>query len=184
MLIDAAKSTLLLVDVQERLLPAMAAPLEVENRCLTLIKAARTLAVPITVSEQYPKGLGRTVPALGAELGTEAKVFEKLAFSCWQDKAMKDHFIAHHETQRPLVILAGIESHVCVLQTALDLAAAGFGVFAVADAMSSRAASSEQLAHARMRNAGVELINTEMAVFELLRKARTPEFKTLSALIR
>jgi nicotinamidase-related amidase len=184
MLIDAAKSTLLLVDVQERLLPAMTAPEAVENRCLTLVKAAKALAVPVTVSEQYPKGLGRTAPALAAELGNDAAVFEKLAFSCWQDKAMKEHFIAHHERQRPLIIVAGIESHVCVLQTALDLAAAGFGVFAVADAMSSRAKESEQLAHARMRQEGVSLINTEMAVFELLRKAGTPEFKALSALIR
>lgn len=184
MLIEAAKSTLLIVDVQDRLLPAMAAPEAVETRCLVLVKAAKLLGVPITVSEQYPKGLGRTVPALAAELGADAAVFEKLSFSCWQNMAMKDHFIAHHETQRPLVILAGIEAHVCVLQTALDLAAAGFAVFAVADAMSSRAVSSEQLAHARMRQAGVSLINTEMAVFELLRKAGTPEFKALSALIR
>lgn len=184
MLIDAAKSTLLLIDVQDRLLPAMASPAEVERRCVVLVKAAKLLNVPVTVSEQYPKGLGRTVPSLAAELGGAATVFEKLAFSCWQDKAMKEHFIAHHETQRPLVILAGIEAHVCVLQTALDLSAAGFGVFAVADAMSSRAAASEQLAHARMRQAGVALVNTEMAVFELLRKAGTPEFKALSALIR
>ncbi len=184
MLIDAAKTTLLIVDVQDRLLPAMAAPDAVQSRCLVLIKAATLLGVPVTVSEQYPKGLGRTVPALASEFGANAAVFEKLAFSCWQDKAMKDHFIAHHETQRPLVILAGIEAHVCVLQTALDLSAAGFGVFAVADAMSSRTAASEQLAHARMRQAGVSLINTEMAVFELLRKAGTPEFKALSALIR
>jgi nicotinamidase-related amidase len=184
MLIDAARSTLLLVDVQERLLPAMTSASDVEHRCATLIRAAKAMGLPITVSEQYPKGLGRTVPALAAELGNEATVFEKLAFSCWQDDALKDHFIAHHESQRPLVILAGIEAHVCVLQTALDLAAAGFGVFAVADAMSSRAASSATLALDRMRDGGVSVVNTEMAVFELVRKAGTPQFKALSALIR
>ncbi len=92
--------------------------------------------------------------------------------------------IEHHERQRPLVIVAGIEAHVCVLQTAIDLAAAGFGVFAVADAMSSRAPASVALALERMRQSGVAVVNTEMVVFELLRQAGTPEFKALSALMR
>lgn len=183
MLVDARKSTLLLVDVQERLLPAMTGAAEAESRCALLLEAAKTLDVPVTVSEQYPKGLGRTVPALQAELG-DAPVFEKLAFSCWRDKAIKDHLIAHHEAGRPLVILAGIESHVCVMQTAADLSAAGFGVFAVADAMASRAPSSHALALERMRGNGVAVVNTEMVVFELLGKAGTAEFKALSALVK
>lgn len=183
MLVDARKASLLLVDVQERLLPAMTGAAETEQRCALLLKVAAALAVPIAISEQYPRGLGRTVPLLKAECG-DAAVFEKLAFSCWRDPAIKDHLIAHHEAGRPLVILAGIESHVCVLQTALDLSAAGFGVFAVADAMASRAASSHGLALERMRQAGVAAVNTEMVLFELLGRAGTPEFKTLSALIR
>lgn len=183
MLIDARKSTLLLVDVQERLLPAMGAPDEVLKRCAILLKAAKALDVPVTVSEQYPQGLGRTVPDLAAEIGN-APVFEKLSFSCWKDPAIKDHLIAHHEAERPLIILAGIEAHVCVLQTAADLSAAGFGVFAVADAMSSRSPSSHALALDRMRQNGVAVVNTEMAIFELLGKAGTAEFKALSALVR
>jgi nicotinamidase-related amidase len=183
MLIDAKKSTLLLVDVQERLLPAMAEPADAERCCLILLKAAKALDVPVTVSEQYPKGLGHTVPGLKAELGN-APVFAKLAFSCWKDAAIKDHMIGHHERQRPLVILAGIEAHVCVMQTAADLSAAGFGVFAVADAMSSRAPSSHALALDRMRQNGVSVVNTEMVVFELLQRAGTSEFKALSALVR
>jgi nicotinamidase-related amidase len=156
---------------------------EAQSRCAILLKAAKTLEVPVTVSEQYPKGLGHTVPGLAAEIGN-APVFEKLSFSCWRDKAMKDHFIRHHEAGRPLVILAGIESHVCVMQTAADLSAAGFGVFAVSDAMASRAPSSHQLALERMRENGVSIVNTEMVVFELLGKAGTAEFKALSALVR
>jgi nicotinamidase-related amidase len=183
MLIDADKATLLLVDVQDRLLPAMAGSKEVETRCSILVKAAKALGVPIAVSEQYPKGLGRTVPSLKAEIGN-APVFEKLSFSCWKDEAIKAHLIDHHERQRPLVILAGIEAHVCVMQTAADLAAAGFGVFAVADAMSSRAPASHGLALERMRQNGVAVVNTEMVVFELLKQAGTPEFKALSALVR
>ncbi len=183
MLIDTKKTTLLLVDVQERLLPAMAQGSDVEMRCLTLLKAAKALDVPVTVSEQYPKGLGRTVPGLAGEIGN-APVFEKLSFSCWKDQAIKDHLIDHHESGRPLVILAGIEAHVCVMQTAADLSAAGFGVFAVADAMSSRSPSSHALALDRMRQSGVSVVNTEMVVFELLGQAGTPEFKALSALVR
>lgn len=183
MLADAQKSTLLLVDMQERLLPAMTGGAEAEARCAILLKAARALNVPVTVSEQYPKGLGNTVPGLRAETGT-APVFEKLAFSCWKDRPLKDHLIRHHEAGRPLVILAGIEAHVCVMQTAADLSAAGFGVLAVADAMASRAASSHALALERMRQHGVQVVNAEMVVFELLAQAGTPQFKALSALVR
>jgi nicotinamidase-related amidase len=183
MLVDASKATLLLVDMQERLLPAMTGGAEAEKRCAILLQAARALNVPVTVSEQYPKGLGRTVPGLAAELGN-APVFEKTAFSCWKDAGLKEHMIVHHEAGRPLVILAGIESHVCVMQTAADLSAAGFGVFAVADAMASRAPASHALAMERMRQHGVAVVNTEMVVFELLGKAGTAEFKALSSLVR
>lgn len=183
MLVDAKKATLLLVDMQARLLPAMTGGADAEQRCAILIKAARTLDVPVAASEQYPKGLGHTVPALAAEIGN-APVFEKLAFSCWRDKAIRAHLIAAHEAGRPLVILAGIEAHVCVMQTAADLAAAGFGVFAVADAMASRAPASHALAMERMRQNGVAVVNTEMVVFELLGQAGTAEFKSLSALVR
>ena len=183
MLLDAAKSTLLLIDLQERLLPAMTGREEVERRCAILLKAAKALELPVTVSEQYPNGLGHTVPGLLAEAGT-APVFEKLSFSCWKDAALKDHLIGHHERQRPLVIIAGIEAHVCVLQSAIDLAAAGFGVFAVADAMASRASSSVALAQERMRQNGIAVVNTEMVVFELLKQAGTAEFREFSGLIR
>lgn len=181
MLLDAAKSSLLVIDVQERLLPVMADPDRVVSKATILLRTARELGVPICISEQYPKGLGRTVPELAAN---DAAVFEKLSFSCWRDKAIKNHFISLHETGRPQVIVAGIEAHVCVLQTCIDLANAGFGVFAVADAMSSRTTTSADLALNRMRHAGVEVVNTEMAVFELLEKAGTLQFKTISPLIK
>ena len=183
MLLEASKASLLLIDVQERLLPAMAAPDDVLKRCSILLASAKALDVPVTVSEQYPKGLGHTVPDLRDAIGN-ALVFEKLAFSCWKDAALKSHLIRHHDGGRPLVIVAGIEAHVCVLQTAIDLAQAGFGVFAVADAMSSRSPAAVDLTLERMRHAGVETVNTEMAVFELAGRAGTAEFKALSALIR
>jgi nicotinamidase-related amidase len=183
MLLSPTKSFLLLIDMQERLLPAMSEPDTAQKQCSILLKVAKSLELPIVASEQYPKGLGHTVSALKDEIGN-APVFEKNAFSCWRDEALKNHLIAHHERGRPQAIVAGIEAHVCVLQTAIDLAAAGFGVFAVADAVVSRAPSSVNLATERMRQAGVQMVNTEMVVFELLGRAGTPEFKTLSPLIR
>ncbi len=181
MLLDAKKSSLLIVDVQERLLPAMAEPERVSTRCKILLQAAEALKIPITISEQYPKGLGHTVPEL---LVPSAKVFEKLSFSCWRDPEMRKAFIELHEHERPLIFVAGIEAHVCVLQSCIDLYNAGFGVFAVADAMGSRKMESAALAFERLRGTGIQVINTEMAVFELMEKAGTPVFKTLSALIK
>lgn len=181
MLLDASKASLLLIDIQDRLLPAMATPDQVLAKSQILLQAAQALKLPVTISEQYPKGLGHTVAALQSN---EATTFEKLSFSCWRDEAMKKHLINHHEQGRPLVVVAGVEAHVCVLQSCIDLANAGFGVFAVTDAMSSRKPESAALSFERMRAAGVEVVNTEMAVFELLERAGTAEFKALSGLIK
>jgi isochorismate hydrolase len=181
MLLSASKSSLLLIDIQDRLLPAMSTPDQVIAKSQILLQAVETLGIPITISEQYPKGLGYTVAALQTNTAT---TFEKLSFSCWRDDALKSHFINLHESSRPLVIVAGIEAHVCVMQTCIDLANAGFGVFAVADAISSRKPESAALAFERMRANDVQVVNTEMVVFELLGKAGTPEFKALSGLIR
>jgi nicotinamidase-related amidase len=181
MLLDARKSSLLVVDIQERLLPAMEAGNEVVPRTKILMQAAKALDVPIAVSEQYPKGLGSTVSALQ---DNSASLFEKMSFSIWRDEALKRHFIGLHEADRPLVAVAGIEAHVCVLQSALDLRAAGFGVYVVADAVSSRKQRSADLALNRMRDAGIQVVSTEMVVFEWLEKAGTAEFKALSALIK
>jgi isochorismate hydrolase len=181
MLLDASKASLLVVDVQERLLPAMAAAEQVLAKANIVLQVANALQIPIAISEQYPKGLGPTVSSLEI---FGARPFEKLSFSCWRDDGLRHHFIEQHEGGRPQVIVVGIEAHVCVLQTCVDLAFAGFGVFAVADAMSSRSAHSHDLALQRLRHANVEVVNTEMAVFELLGRAGTPQFKALSGLIK
>ncbi len=181
MLLDTSHSSLLIVDVQDRLLPAMVEPEQVVACTGILLTAAKLLQIPVTVSEQYPKGLGCTVPELAI---ASAAVFEKLSFSCWRDAAMKEHFIKLHEGGRPLIIVAGIEAHVCVLQSCIDLYNAGFGVFVVADAVSSRKLDSANLALERLKQTGIQVITTEMAIFELLEKAGTAEFKALSALIK
>jgi nicotinamidase-related amidase len=181
MLLKAANATLLVVDVQERLLPAMAEPERLVAKIAILLKAAEELDLPVTVSEQYPKGLGRTVAELRS---VSATVLEKTAFSCWRDDAIRTQMISHHEAGRPLVIVAGVEAHVCVLQTCIDMSAAGFGVFAVSDAMSSRKTESAALAFERMRQNDVQVVNVEMALFELMETAGTAAFKVLSQLIK
>ena len=174
-------SSLLIVDVQQRLLPVMVEPTQVISRISILMQAADALQIPITISEQYPKGLGHTVPELA---NSSATIFEKISFSCWRNAVMKDHFIKLHEGGRPIVVVAGIEAHVCVLQTCVDLYNAGFGVFMVRDAVSSRQLDSVRLAEERLKQIGIQVVNTEMVVFEWLEKADHSAFKTLSTLIK
>ena len=181
MLIEAAKSCLLIVDMQERLLPVIHEATRVADNCATLIEAAEKLDLPIILSEQYPKGLGPTVPELENK---NAMIFDKLAFSVWRNDTLKAHFKKMQDSGFTQVIIGGVEAHVCVLQSAIDLRQAGFGVFVVADAVGSRKQDSVNLALSRLRHNGVEVINVEMAVFELAGKAGTPEFKALSALIK
>lgn len=180
MLVQAEKSAFLLVDVQERLLPAMAEGAAVVERAAILLQAAAALGVPVLASEQYPQGLGPTVPALKALLPADADM-AKLHFSCAADPQIAGRLKA---LARPQVVLAGIEAHVCVLQTALGLQAQGYAPFVVADATSSRAIANRDAGLARMREAGVGIVTTEMVVFEWLGQAGTPAFKTLSKLIR
>jgi nicotinamidase-related amidase len=179
MLLQREKSQVLMVDVQERLLPAMGEAALVSANGARLLEACRVLTVPVLVSEQYPQGLGRTVPEL-AQLAPANAVHEKLEFSCYANPGLR---AALAGTGRQ-TILFGIEAHVCVLQTALEMAAAQCDVTVVADAVSSRAAQSKAIALQRLQAAGIRLATTEMVLFEWLRQAGTPEFKAVSRLIR
>ncbi len=180
MLIQADRSCLLIVDVQLGLAPVMAEPRRVYRGCALLMRAAVRLGLPLVVSEQYPKGLGATVGEL-AELAPEGSVMEKLHFSCAADPAMRQRFDGFG---RPQVVIAGIEAHVCVLQSALGFRQAGFEPVVVADACGSRTEANHQVAMARLAANGVEVATVEMVVFEWLHKAGTPEFKDLSALVK
>lgn len=180
MLMSADTSCLLVVDVQARLLPNMTAPDAVVANTAVLIKAAQRLGVPVLVSEQYPRGLGRTVPEL-AGLVAEAQTVEKVHFSCVAEEGFARRF---RDLDRRQAVVAGVEAHVCVLQTVLDLLDAGTETFVVEDASSSRTVRNHAAAMQRMREAGAHVVTTEMAVFEWLAKAGTPEFRELSALIK
>ncbi len=170
----------LLIDLQERLVPVIEGNSRIVARCRLLAAAARALAVPLLVSEQYPQGLGPTVAALQRELG-DAPRFAKMDFSCAAVPAIVD---AVRARGRRTLVLAGVEAHVCVLQTALGFRELGFSVALVADATGSRREESRALALERARAAGCALVDTEMVLFEWLERAGTPEFKLLAPWIR
>jgi nicotinamidase-related amidase len=180
MLIKASDSCLFVVDVQSRLLPAMYDPGGLTHHCRVLLQAARRLAIPILVSEHYPKGIGTTDAAV-AEHIPAGSVAEKIHFSAYAEPDIR---VRIDQVDRRQYVLCGIEAHVCVLQTALDLAEAGYETFVVADATCSRGKSDHDAALRRLRDFGVTVVTTEMVVFEWLHRAGTPVFKELSQLIK
>ncbi|MES2012342.1 MAG: hydrolase [Pseudomonadota bacterium] len=177
----AGLSQLVIIDMQTRLTAAM--PLEAMQAAIKnseiLVTAAAMLEVPILFTEQYPKGLGHTVPELLALL-PNAHAVEKTVFSC----VAAPTFSRQLSGDRSQLILAGIEAHVCVLQTALDLISAGKQVYVAEDAVVSRNPANKANALARMRDAGCIITNTESIVFEWLGKAEGDAFKAISKLIR
>lgn len=175
MLIERERSSLLVIDIQERLLPHIHEGQAVLANAVWLVKLAQRLGVPAMFSEQYPKGIGHTVAVLRGLTFPEA-VAEKLHFSCVAAKCL-DGLTG---SERPQVVVAGTESHVCVLQTVLDLRAQGKEVFVVADAVGSRKPSDKELALARMRSHGIHVVSREMVAFEWLRQAGTDEFREIS----
>ena len=181
-LLNAEKSLLLIIDTQEKFTGAVAAIEEVSKRICILAKAAAHLKIPVIVSEQYPKGLGHTLPEILACLPTRTPIFEKLPFSALDVPEWAE---AVRATKREQIILCGVETHVCILQTALDLIQnLEAQIYVVEDAVSSRKLSDRDSALRRMEAHGVQGITTEMAVCEWLRQAGTPDFKALQPLIK
>lgn len=182
-LCDAADSTLLVIDVQERLASAM--PEEsrdrVEQRTGRLLEAAQRLDIPVLSTAQYPKGLGSLLSSIETRLPEGQSPREKTCFSC----AGAEGFMAELEnTGRRQVVLCGMETHVCVLQTAFELRERGFDVFVVEDAACSRDPADHACALHRLRQVGIQVTRSESALFEWLRDARHPQFKPLSRLVR
>ena len=176
MLLKKEQSALMLIDVQEKLAPLVMHTDAMIARCQWLMELASELSVPKIVSEQYPAGLGKTIKPLHA-LIPQGCLLEKVHFSCWPQPHIKTHLQALDKKQ---LLLIGIETHVCVLQTALDLIDAGYQVFVVVDAVSSRHEIDHKYGLKRMKHAGAQLVTAEMVFFEWLKQAGTPEFKTLS----
>lgn len=181
-LINPASSHLVLIDLQERLLPALPCATAMLTRVRLLVAAARELAVPITVTEQYPAGLGPTVAEIAAALPDDAPRIEKIAFSGVE--AIETHLVKLSTRGRRSLVVCGAEAHVCVLQTVIDALNGGFGVVLAADAVASRRRVDEEIALRRMAAAGAMLATTEMIVFEWLRQAGTPAFRALAPAIK
>ncbi|RKQ73317.1 isochorismatase family protein [Oceanibaculum indicum] len=180
MLLHHADCSMLLVDAQERLLPALDGQQGMVAACGLLLRAARELEVPVLATVQYPKGLGGVVPALAALLPPDA-VAEKICFDAMAEPGMAGRVAA---LKRRRVVLCGAEAHVCVLQTAFGLQAAGYEVVVAADAVASRDPEDRQRGLARMERAGMLVATSEMVVFEWLRLADTPAFKAMIPFIK
>lgn len=183
LLVSASQSVLLIVDVQDKLLDLMENRLELLGKLQQLAAAAKLLEVPRLATEQYPEKLGPLSPAIVKyfETGPGHEIPGKLTFSCAGCPASIEQI---RRWRRPQVVLAGLETHVCIAQTALDLLGAGLDVFLVADAVAARHRIDHDVALRRLENAGVTLITTEAVMFEWCERAGTPEFKEISRLVR
>ncbi|MCA9393128.1 MAG: hydrolase [Candidatus Omnitrophica bacterium] len=181
MLYTLEQSVLVVVDIQGNLAAAMQDREALFANVIRLIKAAGRLRVPVIVTEQVPEKIGSTVPEIASVFPPDASRIPKESFSCWGCPDFRERLKA---SLRREVILCGIEAHVCISQTALDLLQADFRVGCVADAISARTADNKRLGLSRIENAGAELLSTEMIITELLRTSAHPEFKSILQLIK
>ncbi len=179
-LLDREDTLLVVVDIQERLAAVMEQKDRVVANCLHLIEAAKLLGIPLVVTEQYPKGLGPTVPEIRDAVPSYAPL-EKIDFSCCGEQSFSDRI---SQSGRRKLIVCGMETHVCVLQTVLDLLRQGYIVHVVDDAVCSRKNENYRTALELMRSAGAIISCTETVLFQLLKKAGTDEFKTISKRIK
>jgi nicotinamidase-related amidase len=175
------RSLVCVVDVQEKLLPVIAGGAAIARRIRFLLDSAALFRVAVAVTEQYPQGLGPTIPELAGHPAVTSRS-EKLDFSA--GALLPELPVWKQASPAPLVVLCGIETHICVLQTAIELRAAGTGVLLAVDACSSRRELDHAIALRRMRAAGVVFTTTESIAFEWCRTAGTSTFKTFSRLVR
>jgi len=180
--LDVDRSMVLLIDVQEKLLPLVVGAEQLITTGRKLLDAARLFELPVLVTEQYPRGLGPTHRVLREGL-TEgrANVLEKPTFSAWADAKVREALLT---LDRPQIIVAGIETHVCVQQTALDLASRDYEVFICADACGARGRIDHEIALERMRQAGVRVTTVESVLFELCGRCDAPRFKAMLEIIK
>lgn len=183
MLCTSSDSILLAIDLQPRLAAAMREEdwQQVSENSRRLLTAAKLLEIPVLLSEQYPKGLGNTDERISQNIPQRAHCVEKTSFSCCQ---ADDYLTILKQSGRRQAVIVGMESHVCVLQTAIELLQSQYSVFVVEDAICSRNTAHTQNALNRLRQSGAVISNHESVLFEWLRDARHEHFKAISALIR
>lgn len=174
-MLDRNRSVLVLIDFQERLFPHVHEYESLLARIDLLLFAANLLHIPVVLTEQYPKGLGATIEPI-RKLITNVHPLEKLTFSCAAAPDFKEWLTSFRRNQ---ILLTGIETHICLAQTALDLASQGENVYVIADATSSRRPLDAQIALHRLDRSGLTITTAEAVVFEWLRRAGTEEFKAM-----
>lgn len=170
----------LIIDAQEKLMPVMTDTDALEERMNVLIRGLRILEVPMIVTQQYTKGLGMTIPSIRESIGSETYL-EKITFSCYDEEEVRRQI---KESGCKNVLIFGIESHICVLQTCIDLKDAGYTPILVTDCISSRKSSDKEGAILRALGEGILMTTTEAILFEFTRRAGTPVFKEISKLIK
>lgn len=180
MRIQRSDTVAVIVDVQERLFPHIHEHGQIEHTMRTLIRGLQILDIPIVLTEQYPKGLGPTIASI-RELVPDTAAMEKMTFSCC---GSEDFLRTLYGLGRNNVVLMGIEAHVCVMQTALDLLESGYAPVVVADAVSSRSLHNKDLAIARLRDEAAIITSCESLLFELCVVAGTDEFRQISQLVK
>ena len=173
-------AVLVIVDIQGNLAQSMFDKENLFANAIKLIKGFKVLNLPIIVTEQTPQKLGQTIPQISAEL-EGIKPITKETFSCWADVHFREQLEA---LSRRHIVLLGIESHVCVYQTALDLISKGYNVHLVADTVSSRTKENSDIGLAAMKSAGAQLVSTEMVLFELLRTAADSKAKDIFKIVK
>ncbi|MDZ7270878.1 MAG: isochorismatase family protein [candidate division KSB1 bacterium] len=179
-LLRRGQAALLVIDVQERLAAVMEERHTVVQAIATLIKGCQQLGVPVLYAEQYPKGLGPTVLEL-RELLLPAEPLTKLYFSCCKGTDLLSRLKERQVTQ---VVVVGMEAHICVLQTALDLLAEGFAVHVVSEGVTSRKLLDKQVALARLHARGAQVTTVEAVLYELVERSDAAEFRAIRSLIR
>jgi len=180
MRISEDNAVALIIDVQERIFPAIAEYEKLEKKLSQLVQGMKILEIPLFVTEQYVKGLGPTIPSLAALFGDLERI-EKSSFSCVDEP----RFIMNLASSgKEYVIIAGIESHVCVLQTVIDLIGNGYHPVVAEDCVSSRNPNDKKVAIARMQHEGAIVTTCESILFELLRYSGTEKFKAISRLVK
>jgi nicotinamidase-related amidase len=181
-LLDHRTSALVILDLQAKLVPAILEPERVIRNCQLLLKLAEILKTPVVLTSHYTKGLGTTIPEITQAVPGIVPL-EKTSFGCFGEAG----FLAHLKDRAPRansLLMAGVETHICVMQTVLGALEAGYLVHVAADATSSRTRENWQIGLDRMQRAGAVISSTEMIVYELLRKSATPEFKSILPLLK
>ncbi len=180
MIIKSDQALTLIVDNQVRLLPSIADSEQMLQNTRTLLSGLKLLKIPMIITQQYTQGLGMSEESMFVTSGV-TNYMDKITFSCWKDEAIQKKILSSGSTQ---IVLCGIETHICVLQTALDLLEAGYEVILVEDCVSSRKLSDKITAINRMRQAGVTITSYESLLFEFMVSAHHPQFKDVQKLIK